>query len=151
MSKIVLISCSKSKHKLPHKVKAEFLYSKSTLFSRSLEYAKLRQPDKIFILSAKYGLVDLEQELEWYEQRLSRYNDEENRRWAEKVIKQMQNKMIDFENDEVIFLAGKDYTENLLGHFRKKPEEPLQGLRPPGKRLKELNKQIQYLKGLRSV
>jgi len=56
MAKIVLISCSSKKS--AHKSKAKNLYI-STLFRLSLAYAKKLKPDKIFILSAKYGLLNL--------------------------------------------------------------------------------------------
>ena len=52
--KIVLISCASKK--LNHKAKAGDLYI-SQLFKSGLRYAKSLNPDKIFILSAKYGFA----------------------------------------------------------------------------------------------
>ncbi|WP_353763501.1 DUF6884 domain-containing protein, partial [Oceanithermus sp.] len=57
MSKIVLISCASKK--MPHKAKAEELYT-SQLFRKSLEYARQLSPEKVFVLSAKYGLITLD-------------------------------------------------------------------------------------------
>lgn len=51
---IALISCSKMKKTYP--CPAHELYSASDLFSLSYQYAKKRA-DKVYILSAKYGLV----------------------------------------------------------------------------------------------
>ena len=61
MKKIVLISCASKK--APFKAKAEALYV-SPLFVLNLRYAKSLKPDSIFILSAKYGLLDLDKEIE---------------------------------------------------------------------------------------
>lgn len=65
MSKIVLIACAKNK--MPHRAKAKELY-RSSLFKYSLKYAELLNPDKIFILSAKHHLLDLEREIEPYDE-----------------------------------------------------------------------------------
>ena len=134
MSKIVLISCASKK--LAHKAKAKDLYI-SPLFCGNLTYARSMQPDKIFILSAKYGLVDLEQELEPYNQTLNEMSAWENKQWAEKVIEQMCNKGVDFTNDEITFLAGEKYRKNLVSHFQK-VSIPMQGL--------SIGRQLKYLK-----
>ena len=139
MSRIVLISCVSKK--LAYKTIAKNLYI-SPLFRGNLAYAQSRQPDKIFILSAKYGLVKLEQELEPYNQTLNEMSATENKQWAKKVLEQMHEEMIDFENDEVIFLAGEKYRKNLLSHFHK-ASIPLQGL--------GIGRQLKYLKEQRSL
>jgi hypothetical protein len=63
MKKIVLISCVKMK--LSYRSKAKDLYT-STLFRSNLEYTRRLTPDAIYILSAKYGLVGLEDEIDTY-------------------------------------------------------------------------------------
>ena len=68
-NQIVLISCVSQK--LSHRAKAKDLYV-STLFRLNLKYAKILNPDAIYILSAKHGLLSLEQEIEPYEQTLNR-------------------------------------------------------------------------------
>ena len=109
MSKVVLISCVSKK--LTHKAKAKDLYV-SPLFKFNLKYAKLLNPDKIFILSAKYGLVNLEEEIEPYDKTLNKMKSNERQLWAGKVISKLEN-VIDLKNDEIIFLAGKRYREYL--------------------------------------
>jgi len=133
MSKIVLISCASKK--LTRKTRAKDLYI-SPLFKLNLMFAHSLKPDKIFILSAKYGLVDLEQELEPYNQSLKTMSLPEIKKWTEKVKGQMKGK-INFESDEVIFLAGEKYRMFLLPFFRK-VSIPLKGL--------SIGKQLQYLK-----
>ena len=54
MARIALISCTSNKK--AHKCPARELYSESPLFRLAYAFAKL-VADKIFILSAKYGLV----------------------------------------------------------------------------------------------
>ena len=61
MAKIVFLSCTKSK--TPYPAPAQELYSASPMFQKTLEYGKTLKPDKIYILSAKHHLVNLNQEL----------------------------------------------------------------------------------------
>jgi cytoplasmic iron level regulating protein YaaA (DUF328/UPF0246 family) len=63
MKQIVLISCSSKK--INKKARAKDLYS-SILFKRSLNYAKKLNYDRIYIISALHGLVDVNEELEPY-------------------------------------------------------------------------------------
>lgn len=60
MKQIVLISCVNQK--LPHRAKAKDMYIR-TLFKLNLQYAEKLNPDGVYILSAKYGLLNLEQEI----------------------------------------------------------------------------------------
>jgi len=113
LKRVILISCSSKK--LKHKSKAEDLYV-STLFKLSLAYAKKLQPHKIFILSAKYGLLELGRRIEPYNQTLNKMPAKEIRKWAEKVIKSLSQKA-DPSRDEFIFLAGEKYRKYLIGHI----------------------------------
>jgi hypothetical protein len=140
MSKVILISCVSNK--LQYRAKAKDLYI-SPLFKMSLAFAHSLDPAKIFILSAKYGLVDLEQELEPYQQTLNAMSTYEIKNWAEKVKHQMKEK-VDFENDEVIFLAGEKYRKYLSPSFRR-VSIPLKGLRI-GQQLQYLKSKIRYAK-----
>lgn len=146
MKRIVLISCVSQK--LQVKAKAKDMYV-SPLFKYSLKYAKSLNPDKIFILSAKYGLLDLEKEIDPYNETLSNISrkqreknpnikvlsKEERKIWVKKVIKQLRQKC-DLDNDKIIFLAGKKYIENLTSRI-KNYEDELAG-KPIGKRVKFL-------------
>lgn len=86
---IVLISCVSQK--LSQRAKAKDLYV-STLFKLNVRYAKKLKPDDIFILSAKYGLLPLEQEIEPYEQTLNNMPAHEVKQWASQVLAQRQFK-----------------------------------------------------------
>jgi cytoplasmic iron level regulating protein YaaA (DUF328/UPF0246 family) len=110
MAKIILISCVKTK--LNKKAKAEDLYI-SNFFKKSLAYAKSLNPDKIFILSAKYGLLKLNDEIEPYEKTLNKMKQKDRKEWANNVIKNL-TKETDLKNDEFVILAGKKYREFLI-------------------------------------
>ncbi|MBU1198907.1 MAG: hypothetical protein KKF46_05750 [Nanoarchaeota archaeon] len=114
MAKIVLISCVSGK--LPYKSKAQDLYV-SPLFKKELEYAKLLNPDKIFILSAKHGLLRLNEEIEPYNKTLNEMLSYERKEWANSVLNQLK-KSTDLKNDEFIFLAGNNYRKFLLPHLK---------------------------------
>ncbi|MBU0963071.1 MAG: hypothetical protein KKD48_04170 [Nanoarchaeota archaeon] len=110
MAKVVLISCVSKK--LNHKSKAKDLYV-SPLFKKEFEYAKLLNPDKIFILSAKYGLLKLDEEIEPYNKTLNKMLSNEIKEWADSVLNQLK-KVSDLNKDEFVFLAGKNYRKFLL-------------------------------------
>ena len=135
--RIVLISCVSKK--LPFRAKAKDLYV-STLFKLNLKYAKKLKPDAIYILSAKYGLLNLEQEIDPYEQTLNKMQASEIKQWANQVIEQLQ-KISPVNETEFIFLAGENYRKYLLPHL-KNVQIPLKGLRigEQLQRLKELTK-----------
>ena len=103
MAKVVLISCASKK--LHHKSKAQDLYI-SPLIQKNLQYAKLLDPDKIFILSAKYGLLRLDEEIEPYDKTLNKMRSNEVREWANSVLNQLK-RSTDIENDKFIFLNRK--------------------------------------------
>lgn len=133
MKKIVLISCVSKK--LKHKSKAKDLYI-SPLFRLNLMYAKSLNPDKIFILSAEYGLIRLEEEIEPYDKTLNKMGSKEINRWSNEIIAELK-KISDLENDKFIFLAGERYRRFLIPEIRNY-EIPLKGL--------SIGKQLQFLK-----
>jgi hypothetical protein len=135
--RIVLISCVSQK--LPHCAKVRNLYT-SALFKLSLKYAEKLAPDEIFVLSAKHGLLKLEQEIEPYEQTLSNMCSKEIKVWANHVIAQISD-VCSLEDSEFTFLAGDKYRKYLLTHIGNY-ELPLKGLR--------IGEQLQKLKEMTS-
>lgn len=136
MKTIVLISCVNQK--LDTKAKAKNLYI-SPLFIKNLNYAKSLSPDHIFILSAKYGLVGLEEEIEPYDKTLNILRSYEVKYWAKSVLDELK-RWTDLENDNYIFLAGNKYRKFLLPEI-KNYEIPMEGL-SIGRQLQWLNKQL---------
>lgn len=134
MKRIVLISCVKTK--LNHPAKAEDLYI-SDLFVKNLAYAKKLKPDHIFILSAKYGLIQLNDRIAPYEKTLNQMPVHERQTWASGVISELR-KYANLDQDGFIILAGEKYREFLLPHMRNY-KIPFEGL-SFGNQLKALKK-----------
>jgi hypothetical protein len=141
MSKIVLLSCTKSK--LDHKAQAQELYSASPMFKKTLEYGKSLNPDKMYILSAKHHLVPLTKVLEPYDKTLKEMPKEQKEQWADETLKQMKSHGLNLDKDEFIFLAGSEYITPLKPYI-KNIQAPMEGKRL-GERLKWLNDQISKL------
>ena len=134
MKNIVLIACASKKR--PHKAKAKDLYI-SALFQGNLAYARSLKPEAIYILSAKYGLLDLDTEIEPYDVTLNSMSARQVEAWASMVLEQL-GKRTDIENTHFIFLAGMKYRKYLIPHLCCF-EAPLEGL--------PIGKQLQFLKG----
>jgi len=133
--RVVLISCAS--RKLSVRAKAQDLYV-STLFKLNLKYAQKLEPDNIFILSAKHGLLSLAEEIEPYELTLNNMYANEIKQWADQVLKQI-SEIYSIEETIFIFLAGEKYRKYLLPHL-KNIQIPLEGL--------GIGKQLQKLKEL---
>lgn len=127
-----MISCVSKK--LQKKITAEKIYI-SSLFKKNLKYAKSLNPDLILILSAKHGVLELNQEIEPYDKTLNKMNKKESEEWAEKVLNQLKN-ISDLKKDNFIFLAGNNYRKNILSEITNY-EVPMKGLK--------IGKQLQWL------
>jgi hypothetical protein len=107
----------------------------SPLFKMSLKYAEKLNPDKIFILSAKYHLLPLGKEIEPYDVTLNNISVKDVKIWADRVVQEL-NENTDLENDHFVILAGEKYIKFIRDKLKHK-EEPLKGL-SMGNRLKFL-------------
>ena len=121
--RIVLISCVSMKKKYP--VKAKDMYI-SPLFKGAYRYAKKLNADKIYILSAKYGLLSEETIIQPYNETLNTKPNQEICAWAKQVYDNLCA-VSDPEHDEFIFLAGEKYRKHLVGYL-KNVKMPLRGL-----------------------
>ena len=137
MTEVVLISCAKKK--LNHTAPAKDLYT-SPLFRLSWKYAQTRNPDKIFILSAKYHLLNPEKVVGPYDQTLKSMDSQGRKEWSTEVLKELRNNR-DTKNDKFVLLAGRTYLKYIEDEIIHK-EEPLKGLSFGRRisRLKELTK-----------
>lgn len=132
MKKVTLISCVSKK--LNVKSKAQDLYQ-SPLFKKNLAYAKQINSDEIYILSAKYGLLKLNDSIEPYDKTLNKMNVSEKKKWSNEVFQKLQ-KFETISNTNFILLAGENYRKYLvekLPHY----EIPMKGL--------QIGKQLQFL------
>lgn len=90
----------------------------SDLFKKSLAYAtKITDHTNVYILSAKYGLLELDQQIEPYELTLNIMNKKQRKEWANKVLMQCKDKDISFD-EEAVFLCGEKYREFLMKEFK---------------------------------
>ncbi len=137
--RIALIACSKSK--ADSKSKAENLYT-GKLFKLSLAYAKNLQIDKIYILSAKHGLLDMNAIIEPYDLCLWSKNKAERVIWSEKVIKQLKE-VTNISEDHFYIFAGIPYREGLLSSLQNYTI-PLEGL-TQGRQMQYLKQQLNRL------
>jgi cytoplasmic iron level regulating protein YaaA (DUF328/UPF0246 family) len=133
-----LIACVSKK--ASNRQTAEKLYL-SDLFKKELRYAReIIQPDDIFILSAKHGLVKLSEELDPYDLTLNTMLSKERKAWAEKVLADLKREA-DFKRDQFVFLAGNKYRQYLLPVL-KQYEIPMMGLKI-GEQLGWLKEQLE--------
>ncbi|MEI8085107.1 MAG: DUF6884 domain-containing protein [Paludibacter sp.] len=133
MKKVVLIACSSRKESFS--CRAEIMYQ-STLYKFSLAYAKKVKADEIFILSAKYGLLELSQIIEPYDVTLNKMSNSQIQNWSIKVFESLKKK-VEIDNSIFIFLAGNNYRKELVTRLNRF-ELPLEGLK--------IGEQLQYLK-----
>lgn len=131
--RIILISCASKKLDKPARTSDLYI---SPLFKKNLQYAKKLNPDKIFILSAKYGLLELDKIINPYNITLNNMKIDKRKDWAKKVLTQLDNKT-DLSKDKFIFLAGKKYREYLISKM-KNYKIPMKGL--------GIGKQLAFLK-----
>jgi hypothetical protein len=125
MADIALISCTKTKRALPSP--AALLYT-STLFNKSLLYA-LSIARRTYILSAKHGLLNLDDVIDPYDLSIKNLSTRERVEWASKVGNRLQQ--VIKTNDKVHLLAGREYYNPLTEHLKRtrcSVLSPLQGL-----------------------
>ena len=137
MKKVALIACVSKK--LDRKATVEEIYQ-SPLFKKNLAYAKQRKVDDIYILSAKHGLLELQMEIEPYNETLNTMSVKDKKAWAKKVLEDLFY-IEDLDDTHFIILAGMNYRKYLvseLPHY----EVPMEGL-PIGKQLQWLTQQLQ--------
>ncbi len=133
MNNIILISCVSKKQSI--KAKAEELYT-STLFKLNLKFAKSFNTKNIYILSAKHGLIKLDDVISPYDVTLNNMKANEIRTWSAGVLLQLKQSF-DLQKDHFIFLAGDKYRKYLLPNIASY-DIPLKG--------KRIGEQLQYLK-----
>lgn len=132
-----MISCVSKK--LKHKARAEDLYI-SPFFKLSLKYACKLKPDEIFILSAKHGLLALDDEIDPYDVTLNNMRAIQRKKWADKVKEQLKTKA-DLKKDHFIILAGEKYRQYLIPYLESY-EIPLREVGGIGKQLEFLKNEI---------
>lgn len=106
------------------------MYQASDLFRKAYSYAT-KNYDFVAILSAKYGLLFPDDEIEPYDVALDDMSSQQRREWAERVFNQMKRRLSLEDFDEIFLHAGKKYREYLrtrLESMGLKCEAPLEHL-----------------------
>ena len=122
ISMIAFISCVKTKQNFPCKAREMYI---SPLFKKTLAFAE-KHADRVFILSAKYGLLQLEDKIAPYEKTLKNATEHEKKRWAYLVYKKFLEIGGNL-NEPCLFLCGIDYRKYLVPKFPN-ARIPLKGL-----------------------
>ena len=112
MNTIVLLSCTSKKNNIS--CNAKDMYMPSVRFRLSYNYAKkVVKADKIFILSAKYGLLEENELISPYNKTLKNMKKDECMLWADNVYNRLKN-LSDVNSDNFVILAGKPYYKYIL-------------------------------------
>lgn len=98
--------------KLDHPAPAASMYT-SPLFRKSMDYARRLKPRRIFILSARYGVLEPTDVIDPYDRALSTMSASERRRWAAGVLQSLRARA-DLAHDEFVILAGQSYREHVV-------------------------------------
>ena len=88
MKTVALLSCVKKKRHFSF-TGSSILYV-STLFKFGYKYAMTRNVDQIYILSAKYGLLHPNTEVDPYEVTLNNMSGSEIKKWGMAVLAQLR-------------------------------------------------------------
>ena len=107
----VFISCVKTKRSSRCRAKDMYI---SPLFKKAYQYAlQFVGEDRIYILSAKYGLTHSSQMIEPYEKTLNAERDSERKIWAYNIIQQMKARNISLDAEIMLLGGGKLYEVSL--------------------------------------
>lgn len=134
--KIALIGCVKKKADKPCEAKDMYI---SPLFKGCYRLAKKLEAEKIYILSAKYGLIEENQIIKPYNETLNDKSEYERKIWAYNICQSLLRGGVNLDKDEFIILAGENYRKWLIRKL-KHYTIPLKGL--------SLFNQIKYLKSV---
>lgn len=107
--KVAIISCSKNKRN--YRCRAFEMYDSSALFRKTLEYCKRKDYEKIFIASAKYGCLSLDDEIDPYNFQLKEMPINDRKLWSEKFKDSIPL------DKEIHLFCGSLYTNTLMSIF----------------------------------
>ena len=112
---VFLVSCASKK--LPKFAKAKDIFMPSALFRKSRAYVE-RTGKPWFILSARYGLLDIEKRISPFNKTLKDMPKEKRLEWAQKVLKDFILHLEKERIKSVVILAGSRYREFLEPELR---------------------------------
>lgn len=110
--RLALIGCGKTKREGTHP--ARCLYT-GPLFRAALAHAE-RTAERIYVVSARYGLLDLDREIDSYDETLSGKRMRERDEWGDKVVRDLFARL-GGRRFELTILAGQDYAAPIAHHL----------------------------------
>ena len=118
---VALIACCKRKLETTVPVAAETLYC-GQLFQAQLAYARkaLKLPDeRIYVLSARYTLVPIQEEILPYEATLANRGVKQRVAWGSCVVSMLRRNECHYPyNTQFAMMAGRLYQEGLVLYLR---------------------------------
>lgn len=123
MAKVALIACSEKK--LPHAAQVKNLYT-GERFRLALEWTKRNDVDNVFVLSARHGLLALDEVREPYDESLAGKTPDELLDWGRDACKKLTMYVAGV-IDEVIVLAERAYAEPLRPYLEYREQQPRGG------------------------
>lgn len=133
MKHIFLISCVK--HKRVSSKDSTELYT-SPLLTKAIAYARSQETDAIHILSARYGLLPLDDSIPSYNDTLNSFSRAQIRIWAHGVLESLLSMKYSLEEDHYTLLASQHYRFGLIEYMRY-ASAPLEGM--------SIDQQLQWL------
>lgn len=114
MSTLLLQSCSASKREVEGTLPAFELYSGYfyKILKKCIREGELRSDVEIAILSAKYGLLDTAEEIEYYDRRM---DSQRARELNSSVVDAVAERIHEAGHDRVVVNMGETYREAISG------------------------------------
>ena len=112
--KIALIACVKEKKPEPCMAREMYI---SPSFKFWINYAESWGANQIYILSGKYGLLELEDKIAPYDVNLNMANSAERKSWSLEVVQKLSGKAV-LTEDHFLVLANPTYSEYLIPHLK---------------------------------
>lgn len=106
---ILLVGCVKGKLEWAGRVSAKDLYASPLWRCRRTYAEQLGRP--WYILSAKYGLLDPDEKIAWYDLALGNLPAAERRAWSARVVDSLVAKVPSIPGKVVEVHAGNDYVD----------------------------------------
>jgi len=147
--RIALLSCGRAKETSARRARDLYV---GPVFKKSLEYASAIA-DEVLILSAKHGLVRLDQVIEPYDLKLTDMDKIARRAWGERVATSLRDHVERDGGEEpcIVIVAGEDYADVLIEPIVRlgwsRPEEPLRGTGRFGHRMQWMNRELARMRG----
>lgn len=129
---VYLVACVGAKLDKPSPARDLYI---SDWFLKASAYAKAMSPTW-FILSAKYGLLHPDQEIEPYDLTLRTMQAPQRREWGNSVVRQLQERI--GTETPIVILAGQLYRVEIEAWARGRASVPMAGL--------GIGRQLQWLK-----